>query len=128
MERSQDPKMDGEVVEEGVGAVPSQESSLHRPTVDDELGFAAEELVTGSQKNWALNEASFQPEDHQAAVCRDDGGRAVLINQPRLSSLKRENFVRTKKPSLDSECSEISLNGEGGGTTVQGSAMIEETS
>ena len=85
MERSQDPKMDGE---EGVGAVPSQESSLHRPTVDGELGFTAEELVTGSQKNWALNEASFQPEDHQAAVCRDDGGRAVLINQPRLSSLE----------------------------------------
>ena len=36
--------------------------------------------------------------------------------------------MRTRKPSLDSECSEISLNGEGGGTTVQGRTVMEETS
>lgn len=106
----------------GVNTAPSQESSLRRAEDEPEVCLATEELVTGSQKNRALSEPSSGDREDQAAI-REVGDRAVLINHPHLSSLKRENFVRNKKPSSDSESSETSTS-EGGGSTEQGRARV----
>jgi hypothetical protein len=98
--------------------VASQESSLHRSNVEDELasGLAAEELVTGSVKREI--EEGERREPDQEAIFRD-GFAAAVINKPNLSSLKRS--IVTKQPSSESDISQsTSEAGEEQAAEVQG--------
>jgi len=101
--------------------VPSQETSSLRhftgnenePLIDDEI----EELVPGADLHTSMHR-DVRVHLSSEAVGDDMSNSAMVANQQSKSSLtiKRENFLKEKKPSESSECSS---GGEGSEPTEE---------